>query len=186
MKKGILFLLAVALCATLSACQTGGQKVALVDMGRVFQEAAPAQAGQQYLADLNMKLQTQFAEIQQKMGDKEPSPEEMAQIQQSVASLRANLESAQKRVMDRFDAKMTEVMDKYRADNGYTVMMLKETIVSFDKSIDVTEAIIAEMNKITLNFDADVAKPAAALPVFNKADAAAEKTAETSGEAGAK
>ena len=77
---------------------------------------------------------------------------------------------------------LQKVLGDYRQAHGYQVIVSREVVASFDAKVDVTDAVLAEVNKQKITFiplEQDDAAPAAeqsAAPE-QKAEPAAEKPA---------
>lgn len=155
-KHAVLMIVALAAVAMLSGCNQSAKtspSVGVVDMTRVYEESAAAKAGQQYLESLAEEARKEFEGMQAELQVAEGSEQATQRVHEAVNDLRNRITAAQQRVMVALDDGLKDVLQSYRISKGYDVLIHKESVISFDQSVDVTDEIITELNKVTLNFD---------------------------------
>ncbi len=165
MKKFCTFLLLVAVASLLAACNNT-PKIAVVDGAKVFRESKPGQDAMAYLRTKSNDLQAEAKAAQEKVQAKQ-SQENAAAFQEAVTKYQTTMGAEQQRVVGLLQENFNKLLEKYRKDNKVDVVIAKDVVLSSDESTDITNKIIEEFNKTTIDLNA---KPAAA-----KVDAAAAK-----------
>ena len=175
----LLFALAVAGCQ-----QTEPAKpvVAVVDMSRLLTESEPGKAGMAFLEGLQSDMQNKLNAIQERLEKNDKDEEAQRELQMSYMTFQTRMGKEQQNVAGQLYDMLQKVLGKYRAAHGYQVIISREVVASFDAAVDVTDAVLAEVNKQKMTFiplEQDDAAPAAGKPAASadKADAAADKPA---------
>lgn len=165
MKKIVTLAAAVALVASLAACQqkTTG-KVAVLDPTEVFTSCAPCQEGGEYLRGLSQNLQQELTSLQASMQD-DTSEEAPAKFQERYQQIQKRMTDEQTRIAGKLDDAFQQVMTDYRAKAGVSVILNKENVLAYDAEQDVTAEVIAAMNAANI----DLELPEAAAPAAEEA-----------------
>jgi outer membrane protein len=166
MKKLLSFLLLAALAATLAGCNNA-PKIAVVDGAKVFRESKPGQEAMAYLRDKNNELQAEAKAAQEKVQAKQ-SQENAAAFQEAVTKYQSTMGSEQQRVVGLLQEQFNKILEKYRKDNKVDVIIAKDVALSYDEAGDITNKIIEEINKTSIDLKA---KPAVAADTAPKAEA---------------
>ncbi len=188
MKKMALFgILALALVMGLGGCnktEQAGPRVAVVDAGKVFQESAPGKAGVAYLEKISMSAQEEFKAIQTE-AEKDNSQESMMKMQRVLGDIQQRMNSEQQLVIGKLNDTFRKVLDAYLAERKLDVILPSDQVMSFGPSADVTNDIIAAMNKETVVYESEDAAPAApeAAPAAEEAPAKKDEAAKPAPEA---
>ncbi len=190
MKKFCTFLLLVAVASLLAACNNS-PKIAVVDGAKVFRESKPGQDAMAYLRTKSTELQAEAKAAQEKVQAKQ-SQENAAAFQEAITRYQTTMGSEQQRVVGLLQENFNKILEKYRKDNKVDVVLAKDVVLSFEESSDITNKVIEEFNKTTIDLNAkpavaagadaakldaakpDAAKPAAAKPAAEPAKPAAE------------
>lgn len=157
MKKLLSFLLLAALAATLAGCNNS-PKIAVVDGAKVFRESKPGTDAMAYLRDKNNELQAEAKAAQEKVQAKQ-TQENAAAFQEAVTKYQSTMGAEQQRVVGLLQEQFNKILEKYRKDNKVDVIIAKDVALSYDDANDITNKVIEEINKVTLDLKA---KPAAA------------------------
>ena len=189
-------LLLSLLCA---ACQQGEEKAsganfAVVDIVRVMRDSEPGKAGIKYLETLQADIQKQLDDIQAGL-EKDPDNEDLQkQLQTVYMNAQQQMGEEQQNVLSQLQNVTKRVMDDFRKAKGYDLLFSAETLSSYDEKLDVTNALLEEMNKQKVTFvpldnaaddapkadaPAEKADQKAEAPAAKKADAPDGKKAET-------
>ncbi len=169
-------LLLSLLCA---ACQQGEEKAsganfAVVDIVRVMRDSEPGKAGIKYLESLQADIQKQLDDIQAGL-EKDPDNEDLQkQLQTVYMNAQQQMGEEQQNVLSQLQNVTKRVMDDFRKAKGYDLLFSAETLSSYDEKLDVTNALLEEMNKQKVTF-VPLDNPADEAP---KADAPAEKAGQ--------
>jgi len=193
MKKLCALLLLVALASVLAACNNSN-KIVVVDGAKVFRESKPGQEAMAYLRTKSTDLQAEAKAAQEKVQAKQ-TQENAAAFQEAVTKYQTTMGAEQQRVVGLLQDQFNKVLEKYRKDNKVDVILAKDVVLSYDESSDITNKVIEEINKITIDLNAkpeapkadaakDAAAPEAKAPEAKdakapKADAAKAPAAET-------
>lgn len=180
MKKFSALLLMVAVASLLAACNNT-PKIAVVDGAKVFRESKPGQDAMAYLRTKSNDLQAEAKAAQEKVQAKQ-TQENAAAFQEAVTKYQTTMGSEQQRIVGLLQENFNKLLEKYRKDNKVDVVIAKDVVLSSDESTDITNKIIEEFNKTTIDLTAkpaptalapagDAAKPEAAKPEAAKAEA---------------
>lgn len=187
MKKLCALLLLVLVSGALVGCNSGN-KIAVVDGAKVFRESKPGQEAMNYLRDKSTELQAEAKAAQDKVQAKQ-TQENAAAFQEAVTRYQTTMGSEQQRVVGLLQDQFNKILEKYRKDNKVDVILAKDVVLSYDEASDITNKIIEEINKVSIDLKAPAeaaaeAKPADAAPAdapkadAPKADAPAAPAAE--------
>ncbi len=157
MKKLLSFLLLAALAATLAGCNNT-PKIAVVDGAKVFRESKPGQDAMAYLRDKNNELQATAKAAQEKVQAKQ-TQENAAAFQEAVTKYQSTMGAEQQRVVGLLQEQFNKILEKYRKDNKVDVIIAKDVALSYEEANDITNKVIEEINKVSLDLKA---KPAVA------------------------
>jgi outer membrane protein len=158
MKKFSAFLLMVAVASLLAACNNT-PKIAVVDGAKVFRESKPGQDAMAYLRTKSNDLQAEAKAAQEKVQAKQ-TQENAAAFQEAVTKYQTTMGAEQQRVVGLLQENFNKLLEKYRKDNKVDVVIAKDVVLSSDESTDITNKIIEEFNKTTIDLNAKPAAPA--------------------------
>lgn len=169
--KRITTLLGAALLGLmlLAGCnqQAAGVTIGVVDEAAAFQKNQAAAKAMTYLQELGAPLQKK-AEAAYKAMQAEQNEANVAAYKAAMGELQGVMNGEQQRIVALIDAKFKEVLDTYRQEKGLTVILSKESVISASNTVDITDDIVAAMDKLEL----DLTKPEA--PEATEAPAAEE------------
>lgn len=178
--------LALLLSLMLIACQQGEgssqAKLAVVDMTRVMRDSEAGKAGVKHLEGLQADMQAQLNNIQKRLEQNADDADAQKELQTVYMASQQRMQVEQQNVVNVLYDTMQRIINAYRADKGYALIISSEAAASFDPKADVTSDIIAAMDKQKIDFkpagEAEKAPEAeAAKPADKPADKAAEKPA---------
>lgn len=179
MKKLCALLLLAVVASALVGCNDATNKIAVVDGAKVFRESKPGQEAMAYLRDKSTELQAEAKAAQDKVQAKQ-TQENAAAFQEAVTKYQTTMGAEQQRVVGLLQDQFNKILEKYRKDNKVDVVLAKDVVLSYDEASDITNKIIEEVNKATIDLKApaaapkaDAAAPAAAPVAAPKADAPA-------------
>ncbi len=176
MKKLCALLLLVAVASVLAGCNNNNNKIAVVDGAKVFRESKPGQEAMAYLRDKSTELQAEAKAAQEKVQAKQ-TQENAAAFQEAVTKYQTTMGAEQQRVVGLLQEQFNKILEKYRKDNKVDVVLAKDVVLSYDEASDITNKIIEEVNKASIDLKAapapkaDAAAPAAAPAEAPKAEA---------------
>lgn len=188
--------LALMLSLMLIACQQGEgssqPKLAVVDMTRIMRDSEAGKAGVKHLEALQADMQEQLNTIQGRLEKNANDADAQKELQTVYMMSQQRMQVEQQNVVNVLYDTMQRIINAYRTEKGYALIISSEAAASFDPKADVTADIIAAMNKQKVDFKpaapegaADAAAapeaeaPKAATPADKPADKAAEKPAES-------
>lgn len=181
MKKLCALLLLAVVASVLVGCNDTSNKIAVVDGAKVFRESKPGQEAMAYLRDKSTELQAEAKAAQDKVQAKQ-TQENAAAFQEAVTKYQTTMGAEQQRVVGLLQDQFNKILEKYRKDNKVDVILAKDVVLSYEETADITNKIIEEINKASIDLKAQPA-PAAAAPAdaakpdAPKADAAAPAAA---------
>lgn len=166
MRISFLALPVLMLALMLPACNQAADKpvkpkAAVVDMMRIVRDSEPGKAGMKYLETMQTEMQNKLNEVQTRL-EKDPKDEAaMRDLQGIYAVSQQRMQAEQQNVSTQFNDLVLRVINAYREQQGFEMILSLEAALAFDSKIDVTSAVIAEVNKQKIDFK-PVAQPEAA------------------------
>ncbi len=160
--KRIITLFCVALLGLmlLTGCtESAGLKIGVVDESAAFKDNKVTVAAMAYLQELGVPLQAKAEEAYKAM-QAEQTEDNVAAYKLAMGELQKVMNGEQQRIVALIDQKFNAVLDAYRAEKGLTLILSKESVISFSETIDITNDIVVAMNALELDFKA--LEPAAA------------------------
>lgn len=150
-------IIVLAMSALLLACNEGqGQKIGVVDLNRLMRDSVPGKAGLKFIENQQTELQGKLDSIQEKL-EKNPADEAaMQELQKVYAASQQRIQAEGQNVVTQLFDSIQKTLNAYREKNGYSVLMRAEALDSYDPSLDVTNAVMADVDKLKIDF-----KPAA-------------------------
>lgn len=167
----------------LMACnETTGQsaqpKIASVDVARVMRDSVPGKEGVKFIENQQKELQAKLDELQAKLEKNPEDQTSMQELQRVYAQAQQSMQTEGQNVANLIYDVVQRTLDEYRVKNGYQIILGIEAIASFDPKMDITSAVLAEVDKKKIDFK-PVAQPAAAAPAESSVQAASDPAAET-------
>lgn len=153
MRKIMGALAIAAMCFALLGCNEGGSpNIAVVDMNRLMRDSAPGKAGLKFIETQQTGLQAKLDAIQDRL-EKNPQDESaMRELQQVYASSQQRIQAEGQNVVTMLFDAIQRVLNDYRKTNGYAMLIRAEALDSYDPALDVTNAVMAEVDKLKLDF----------------------------------
>lgn len=180
--------LALLICLGLAGCEqpgsSGKASVAVVDMNRLLSESEPGKAGMAFLEGLQKGLQDKLNGIQDRLDKNSEDEEAQRDLQTAYMTFQNRMGKEQQNVAARLYDMLQGVLEDWRSRNGFGVVVSQDVALAFDRSLDVTDAILAEVNRKTMTFEPlekDEPAPAADAPT-EKSAGESSSAAEASGE----
>lgn len=153
----LVFVLSFMLLACQQTENAAQPKLAVVDMARIMRDSEPGKAGVKFLEGLQTEMQGKLNEIQARL-EKDPQDEAAQKELQSVyMASQQRMQAEQQNVVNLLYDAVQRTVNAYREQKGYDVILSTEGAASFNPKVDVTTALITEVNKQKLDF-----KPVAA------------------------
>jgi len=145
--------------------QSASITIGVVDEAAAFQKNQAAAKAMTYLQELGAPLQKK-AEAAYKAMQAEQNDENVAAYKAAMGDLQGVMNGEQQRIVALIDAKFKEVLENYRTEKGLTLILTKESVVSAADTVDITDDIVAAMDKLELDFSKPEAPaaPEAATP----------------------
>lgn len=151
--KRMTLLLSTALLGlmVLAGCnQQAGITIGVVDEAAAFQKNQAAAKAMTYLQELGAPLQKKAEEAYKAMQE-DQSEENVAAYKAAMGELQNVMNGEQQRIVGLIDAKFNEVLDNYRAEKGLTLILSKESVIASADTVDITDDIVAAMDKLELD-----------------------------------
>lgn len=165
--------LALLLSFMLFACQQADNnaqpKVAVVDMARVMRDSELGKAGVKFLESLQGDMQTKLNDIQQRLEANPKDLEAQKEMQAVYMSAQQRMQVEQQNVVNLLYDTIQRVINTYRTEKGYALIISTEAAAAYDSKSDVTNEVLELVNKQKLEFkpvspEAPAAPEAAAAP----------------------
>lgn len=149
----LLILSLLVLCLAVSGCQQTQEpavKVGVVDMNRLLRDSEPGKEASRFLEGMQKEIQQQIDDVQARLG-KDPENEALQHELQAIwCQQRINAE--QQNVVSQLLDLTQRLVNNYRKANGLSVVLGTDVAVAYDPALDVTNALLDEMNKQKVNF----------------------------------
>ncbi len=144
---------ALALALMLVACNDGQTpKMGVVDMNRLMRDSVPGKAGLKFIESQQKELQSALDAIQDRL-EKNPNDENAVQeLQKLYSASQQKIQAEGQAVVTKLFDSIQGALDSYRKNNGYLMLVRLEALDSFDPSLDVTNAVMAEVDKLKIEF----------------------------------
>jgi len=185
MKNLITFTILAITLGLVSACnqQAPLTTIGVINLGKVSDETGNAEKIQSELAKIRarlqsnlqavqMNLQKNFQDNQLKIG-KTPTDQQRVQLGKMLADAQNKLKQAQNSAAIELKNKQEELVINFRntirpisnkiaQQQGMNVVLIQNdnVILGFDKKVDITDAVIAELKKLKKDKDSTSKKPA--------------------------
>ena len=187
MRIRFLVLSLLVLCLAVSGCQQTQEpavKVGVVDMNRLLRDSEPGKEASRFLEGMQKEIQQQIDDVQARLG-KDPENEALQhELQAIYMGGQQRINAEQQNVVSQLLDLTQRLVNNYRKANGLSVVLGTDVAVAYDPALDVTNALLDEMNKQKVNF-VSVSNPQPEAPAAAEAPAkaaqdakAAEKPAE--------
>ena len=141
------FVFVWALCGGLARAEG----LAVVDVERVFRESAPGKAGEAHLLQARDILQKGFDELRALYKDRENTPEAEAALREGQAALERQFAADRLAVRQVLAAHLENVVRVWFAANGKSsaihAVAPASSFFAYSPALDVTEAVMREMDK---------------------------------------
>ena len=148
--------LALLLSMMLFACQQADNnaqpKMAVVDMARVMRDSELGKAGVKFLESLQGDMQTKLNDIQQRLEANPKDAEAQKELQAVYMSAQQRMQVEQQNVVNLLYDAIQRVINTYRTEKGYAVIISTEAVAAFDSKSDVTNEVLELVNKQKLDF----------------------------------
>ena len=162
-------LLYVFSCATLVAADAGAVKIGIMNVQKVLVESAAGQKAKAKFEKKGKELEAQFTgeqaeivelqkEIEKKgsVWSKDKKDEMVTEFNKKRRDLQTKSEDAREEMKKLQDKELEPILkaletivDDFGEDNGFSVILdSKNGVIYFDDALDVSDALIAELNKV--------------------------------------
>ena len=127
-------------------------KLAVVDMARIMRDSEPGKAGVKFLESLQSGMQEKLNAIQARL-EKDPKDEAAQKELQGVyMASQQRMQAEQQNVVNLLYDTIQRVLNAYREQQGYDIILSAEVAAAFNPKADVTAAVIAKVNKQKIDF----------------------------------
>ena len=149
MRTALVLSLVLAAGLILTGC---GSKVVVVNPSRIYQESDAGKAGLAYLEQVEKDVKAK-AEAAQRIAESMPDNDAMPMsLQQFFIACQEAMNNAQQQAVASVQDLISRSISSYREKNSVTVIMQNDAVISVDPVADVTNAVIADMNKSAVSF----------------------------------
>lgn len=160
------FMAVLMVCALLlGACNEKSveekKNIGVVDVSRALRDSEAGKAGMKFLENIQKNMLADVEKTQAKIKADPKNEAAQQELQMAYMALQQRFQAEQQNVIGRLNDMFQRVLDTYRTENKLVAVMASDVALSFDKNADVTDAVIAAMNKEKVEFT-PVAEPEAA------------------------
>lgn len=164
---------AIMLVSLLAGCN-GEQKpvIGVVDLTAVQSNSLLMVKVSEHLEKHRGTLMAQALEVENTFKENESDETREAYLA-AVDGFEAAVAAEEERIFTALSDGIDKLLTEYRQANGFAVLLVKDTVLSYDKAIDVTEGVTAALDKLELDFEGTAN---AEVPAEVPAEEAAEKS----------
>lgn len=157
---------ALLLVSLLAACDSGaGKSVAVVDLTKVQTTSALVVKVSEHLDAYRGKLMAGALEAEKAFQENETDETRQAYLD-AVDGFEKAVAAEEQRIFTTLSGSIDRILAEYREQNGIQAILIKDTVLSYDDSLDITAAVTAALDKVELDLvlpeDASGATPEAA------------------------
>lgn len=128
-------------------------KIGVVDPTKLFQDSEPGKAGMSHLKTIEEAMQVQI-DLAQGILEKSPKNEELrVQFQNIFIDYQQTINTEQQKVVEVINSLIQKTLDVFREENGYAVLITKDSLLSYALKDDVTGNIIEILNQTSVIFE---------------------------------
>ncbi len=140
--------------------------VAVVDSSRVFKESEAGKAGIKHLESLHESMQGELNALQQELQNK-PDDEALQQkLQEKYMVYQQRISAEQQQVINTLNETIQKALDACRNRQKLALILGTDAVLSYGPAADITNAVIAEVNKTPVTFKAiEPEQPEVSAPV---------------------
>ena len=150
----------------ITPADSSAPSVAVVDSARVFKESEPGKAGIKHLESLHESMQAELNSLQQELQAK-PNDEALQQkLQEKYMVYQQRINAEQQQVINTLNEAIQKALDACRVQRNVAMIVGTDVVLSYGPAVDITAAVISEVNKTKVEFkpiepEAEVAAPVA-------------------------
>lgn len=148
----------VLLALAFFSCPAWAERLAVVDVERIYRESAPGRAGEAHLAQVRGILQKGLDELRALYKGREHTSEAEAALREGQAALERQLAAERLAVRRILAAHLENVIRVWFAVNAkassISVVAPASSLIVYSPALDVTEAVMREMDKENPSFHA--------------------------------
>lgn len=173
-----LLLLTTALLSGFGWSTKTAPESAVVDTARILRESVPGKAGVKFLENLHETMQTELNSLQEQS---QKNPEDVSiqeKFQTAYMNYQQRMNAAQQHVLTLLNDAMLRTVENIREQRGLAVVISSDATLSYSKTVDITDAVIEQLNTQQLEFK-ETLPPSAELP---EGQTASESDTQTSGQ----
>ena len=170
-------------CLLLPACEQsrnsgGDAAVAVIDLTRAMRDCEAGKAGVKFLEERQGGMEQKIKALQEKLQKNPKDEATQKEFQTAYMQVSQQIQAEQQNVVNLLLDTIQRVTNSYREQKGYRIILNSDMAASFDAKIDVTDDIIAEVNKQKVDFKPlpDPAPPQAVVPAPAADSAPADNT----------
>ncbi|GHU94064.1 hypothetical protein AGMMS49974_02800 [Deltaproteobacteria bacterium] len=148
----LLFVLMLPLSACLPETDGAKPRFAVVDMQRIMRDAVPAKAGVAFLEEIHSGMQKKISAIQDRLEKNSKDEAAQKELQSVYMASQQRMQAEQQNVINLLDDAIQRVLSVYREQHGYDVILNAEIAAAYNPAVNVTTAVIVEVNKQKIEF----------------------------------
>lgn len=140
----------LAACNDTGGTSGAGASVALIDQNRLYMESQAGKKGMEMLQGMSAEMQSQLQSMQEEMaqeGTEQEKQERNRRFQQNLSASQARMGAEQNRIVGVLQEHVEAVLAEYRKEHGVAVIMPVEAALSYDEAMDITDEVIAALDK---------------------------------------
>jgi outer membrane protein len=147
-----LLLATMLLSGCINPADSSAPTVAVVDSARVFKESEPGKAGIKHLESLHESMQAELNALQQELQAKPNDETLQHKLQEKYMVYQQRISAEQQQVINTLNDAIQKALDACRAQKKLALIVGTDVVLSYGAAADITNAVIAEVNKTKVEF----------------------------------
>lgn len=153
MIRRLLVLPLLALCLVLGACGDEGKKdIAVVDVARIARDSEPGKAMNAFLESIQTDFNDRLVAQQQVYQQNTEDAVARQTLETMFVSMQQRLQTEEQNATSILLERILQTINAFREGKGYSVILRNDVVLSHDKVVDVTDQVLAEVNKIVIEY----------------------------------
>ncbi len=148
--SSVRLVLFAAVMLLLAGCN--GKNLAVVNTDTIYQKSAASEKGTAYLKGVSSELEAELTALQKKAESTKDKKAAQMQLQQSLMGIQQRFSAEQQQVITTLSDLYKKALENCRSKYKIDLIFASDTALSYDKSVDMTDKVLEEMNALPVEF----------------------------------
>lgn len=151
---------ALFLVSLLTACNADSGAIAVVDLTKVQTSSSLVVKVSEHLDAYRGSLMAQALEAEKAFKENETDETRQTYLD-AVDNFEKAVGSEEQRIFTTLSESIDNILAAYREQHGIKAILIKDTVLSYDEALDITDAITAELDKVELDLSVPASEESA-------------------------